>query len=89
LLKEGRDIEGFPIKIIKIKIKIKERERDKDKEEGWKKRKGRYKLKRGKGNNNKQYTPSEASDSKEGAASKADRGLTWPKRGKEKRNKIP
>ena len=50
-----------------------------------KKKGGRYKLKGGKGNNNKQYTPSETSDSKEEVASRADWALAWPK--KEKRDK--
>ena len=45
----------------------------KDKEE--EKRRGRYGLKRGRGNNNRQYTSSEASDCKEGAASRADWAL--------------
>ena len=57
-----------------------------------KKEKGRYELKRGKGNNNEQYTPLEAADSKEkaalGAASRVGWALTWSKREKEKRNKI-
>ena len=57
----------------------------KDKEE--EKRRGRYGLKRGRGNNNRQYTPSEASDCKEGAASRADCTLAWPKGEKKKINK--
>ena len=39
------------------------------------KRRGRYGLKRGRGNNNRPYTPSEASDCKEGATSRADWAL--------------
>ena len=54
-----------------------------------KKEKGRYELKRGKGNNNEQYTFPKASDSKEEVASRASWVLTWPKREKEKKNKIP
>ena len=58
-----------------------------------KKEKGRYELKRGNGNNNEQYTFPKASDSKEEVASRAASGagwvLTWPKREKEKKNKIP
>ena len=66
---------------------MRERERERER-----KREGRYELKRGKGNNNEQYTPLEAADSKEkaalGAASGVGWALTWSKREKEKRNKI-
>ena len=59
LLKEGRDTGGFAIK-------------RRDKKEVWKERKERYVQKGEKGNNGEQYTPLDASDSKEGAASKAN-----------------
>ena len=58
-LKEGRDTGGFTIK-------------RRDKKEVWKERKERYILKGEKGNDGEQYTPLDASDSKEGAASRAD-----------------
>ena len=52
-----------------------------------KKKRGKYELKGGRCNNNKQYTPSKTSDSKEEAASREDWALAWPKREKRYKKK--
>ena len=43
----------------------------------------------GEGNNNGQYTALEASDSKEGVASRANWGQTWPKKKEKKEKEYP